>query len=635
MSQDGAREKLRGEVLQVLDGAEDVRKKLDALLSLGSPVSIRDVSYAVKSRVKQQNSAMDKIYDRRANGKPDYAATDLRDIVGVRAVTLFDADKAEVLRLVLQMITTASHPGIGLFALEPIEEIKLYHVPTAGAAESKEMILMTLANAGYNTTMSTPLVQVEEKNSRYSSIHLILRCIGNGSKGPAAVPVEFQIRSAFEDVWGEIDHSLQYKFKKSGGDNPLITPIATSASQQIKILKDQMQTAASVADIIRTLLGSISGSQLDRIEPGTSLGGTRQFTLRQNINSALRQAVLNAVELQDKALRLEREVMSEMGREDYRRALQSAIEAWARVEKEMSTSSPNDPNLREELSYHVKMDEALCHFYMARNGLTSNPPPVVEGGGERNEHLLVALRMYRELVQSPRFSTRAVLHFRLAQVMARFFSSLEPALESISKAEECLKQDQTVPENNWLRVRIPRFQSYLLWEAAESIRRQGQEVGDDNFNQDKKLAFYLQAVDAALKAAKQDFTMLEIESNAWSQAREQSLAINNLVSTSLDYLRNGGVRAELTERGIDTTSFSKMAEKILLDDGLPPRAKVDLLDTLRDLYSFIGESRKVSECADMILALTRGGMLNEGKSDLHLEEIVKNAKLALSEADSN
>lgn len=55
-------------------------------------------------------------------------------------------------------------------------------------------------------------IRTETRNqTRYSSAHLIFFALGYVGNFIIKIPVEFQIRTAVEDIWAEIDHKLSYK----------------------------------------------------------------------------------------------------------------------------------------------------------------------------------------------------------------------------------------------------------------------------------------------------------------------------------------------------------------------------------------------------------------------------------------
>ena len=73
--------------MDALRGTADLREKLELALSSGTP-SISDLAYAIKVRVKEDYSCVKKVLSKREEGRADYDVETLRDVLGVRIVTL-------------------------------------------------------------------------------------------------------------------------------------------------------------------------------------------------------------------------------------------------------------------------------------------------------------------------------------------------------------------------------------------------------------------------------------------------------------------------------------------------------------------------------------------------------------------
>lgn len=609
------RSAIMNDVVGVLDGAEDARTKLDALLSLGNP-SPRKMAYAVKMRVKSQHSAVEKILSHRRAGEVEYSAAHLRDLVGVRIVTLYDADKPEALRLLLQLIQASSREAFGLFRPDPIEEIKIYHVPAAGSEQSLEVVLATLTAFGYTQNAeSKPPVQIEQKNSRYSSIHIVAWCLGHGSKGARHIPVEFQIRNAFEDVWGEIDHSLKYKTDNKELPDRLVE-LRSVCMSMIATLKDSMQVASSNADQIRSFLNRLSGEEIISLSPGPSLNETQQFAARHSLPTELRTLISEALRLQERAFGLEAAAHGAVGRDIFRTAMLEALAAW---EAALAYVVPEFPQ-RGDLLYHLKMEEALCNFYLGRRGLSANPEVSATDGAKT--HLVSALRVYREMVE--RFPQRAIVHFRLAQVLAKF-KELDSAIEAGRTALSCLKDDKTVPKRNWLRVRTPRMLSYFLWESADDIRRRGEEMGFPTLHEATRLSRYLEAIDVARLGQDLEIDDFTIGSSKWTKSMERCLTVNNIISYALDYLGAGGDPAELASRQLTAEQIDKLAGELEFDTRMPLRAKLDILDTQRALALARADVERAKTYANEVLRYVQEKGVEPDAFDSHLTDIIGDA----------
>src|SRR5688500_9141553 len=83
--------------MQVLRGADDVKRRLLVEMSTGTP-AITDLAYAVKVRVKEDYKIVEKVLRKRAEKRdPTYDVSRLRDIVGLRVITLYRLDALKVI----------------------------------------------------------------------------------------------------------------------------------------------------------------------------------------------------------------------------------------------------------------------------------------------------------------------------------------------------------------------------------------------------------------------------------------------------------------------------------------------------------------------------------------------------------
>ena len=114
------REKLDLQALDALRGAEDVQKRLAVEMSTGAP-SINDIAYATKIRVKAAYNIVAKVLRKRTDkNDPGYDVYRLRDIVGLRIVTLFRLDALRVISAVIARraaIASAGHDRARLLSL--------------------------------------------------------------------------------------------------------------------------------------------------------------------------------------------------------------------------------------------------------------------------------------------------------------------------------------------------------------------------------------------------------------------------------------------------------------------------------------------------------------------------------------
>ena len=122
------------------------------------------------------------------------------------------------------------------------------------------------------------VVESKEVETGYSSIHLVVWCSVLREGGPHEVPIEIQIRTVFEDAWGEIHHQLWYQPFRG-----LIGSEGKHDEMQLKshlnVLKTFSEGCARYADLIKA---QITESSSQKHSPG-------KITPVESVDDALRQ----------------------------------------------------------------------------------------------------------------------------------------------------------------------------------------------------------------------------------------------------------------------------------------------------------------------------------------------------------
>lgn len=202
--------------------------------------------YAYKFRVKGKEDLLLK-KERKAEKKPHYELTDITDIIGIRLVTLFKGDMLKVYANLIGMLATVADTP--QFVQTAPEEIIVYKGDSALDDFANEIKSITKSH------FKTASVKTEISVEGYSSIHVICRHIDvieeiSAPEKPYRLPIEIQIRTVFEDAWGEIDHKYGYVVRE-GKDAG--TPINNShhIKTHLKVLKDFTDACMEYAECIR------------------------------------------------------------------------------------------------------------------------------------------------------------------------------------------------------------------------------------------------------------------------------------------------------------------------------------------------------------------------------------------------
>ncbi len=226
-------------------GVEMGQKMLEFLRNTG----ISDSCYAYKLRVKSEAKLLEKkAIKKLIKDKADYDLHKITDVVGLRLVTLFKSDMVDLFNEVVSAISHKNDVKPNPFSADSLEEIIVY----IGTTMLDELPLQIKESA----KELCPNVEVSVVNSKegYSSIHIVSRLnkAVNCDTLPTGyfLPIEIQIRTVFEDAWGEIDHKYGYVIR-TGKDvgTPINNPDYVLA--HLKVLKRFADACMEYADCIR------------------------------------------------------------------------------------------------------------------------------------------------------------------------------------------------------------------------------------------------------------------------------------------------------------------------------------------------------------------------------------------------
>ena len=236
----------------LLRAGEELRRDIDRALC---KCDLFPPPLTFRSRVKSEETTCEKVLRKRIQ-RPQYGVADVRDIVGFRFVTLLKVDIAGVVNDFLTLLRgnhSVSNRG-------PFEKVKLlefkhyisspeFDSNTGGWVDPIDKQLREIYIQHYG---KSPHVELEPAfRAQYSGVHIIASFPCRLGDRVLHVPVEFQIRSVFEDAWGEIDHKLFYEADRQGRIEGEQTRLAAAA--YLKILKDMLDNAADYAALISTL----------------------------------------------------------------------------------------------------------------------------------------------------------------------------------------------------------------------------------------------------------------------------------------------------------------------------------------------------------------------------------------------
>lgn len=202
--------------------SEEVQSLLDQFLNQvehffkTNPILKKEkIIHSIKSRQKDPEHLRDKLHRKQAKEQfvtKDTLLKDITDLNGVR-----------VLHLYLQQFPLI-HNEI-MKKINNLEDWKLVEPPRAFTWEHESRDFFE--NLGIAT---------EVRETFYTSVHYVVK--PNNEKN--AVTCEIQVRTLFEEIWGEIDHSINYPHETD----------SIACKEQIRVLAKLVSTGTRLADSI-------------------------------------------------------------------------------------------------------------------------------------------------------------------------------------------------------------------------------------------------------------------------------------------------------------------------------------------------------------------------------------------------
>lgn len=209
---------------EVIDyyNSDEVHSYLDQFLNQvehffrTNPSLNRDkILHSIKSRPKDPEHLRDKLFRKRSEGvevTKDTLFTNITDLNGVRVLHLYQQQFLKIHEEIMKKIDT-------------LGDWKLVEPPQAYTWEPESQEFFN--GLGIDTKI---------KDSYYTSVHYVVK--PNNEK--SFVTCEIQVRTLFEEIWGEIDHTFNYPHETD----------SLACKEQIRVLAKLVSTGTRLADSI-------------------------------------------------------------------------------------------------------------------------------------------------------------------------------------------------------------------------------------------------------------------------------------------------------------------------------------------------------------------------------------------------
>lgn len=575
-------ENFREDTLRLTSEAKDALTALMRNLT-SSPIS--RLSYAYTARVKTEHGILEKIRRKRAGDernspKPEYKLADITDIIGIRFVTLYRNQIGMVLEYILAELSGGIAPDSmikatdlrNMFARNSLKETIIYR-------NNIHDIFVPRWENVINKVCSDKLA-IQDK-ADYSSIHIVA-CL-NAPDSSVLIPIEIQIRSVFDDAWGQLNHAYQYA-SQSGKKNDTNLNNPQFIHKLLSNLKQFTDACANYADLIyeeaKGDFDSVPSAEvLDVQDSNAVLGIFRSLKVRKDLIAVYQEAV-RAKEHAD-IQKNNKQVTSEEvdlayshAATCFRKAFQSAQESPDFVGK-------------SEFEFYSLLNEALC--YLSSTMYIGKALELyAELLQQKAEHPMLLFR-YGQALEKCGDPTTGVEFVRKGWEAAKTFT-----IENKHKSPEFLLQDLL-----HLSLSAPRKIGYNIWSHAEKAFLAGDM---DGFDFGERLA-------AAYKVSRDGLDFLE------SQKIENQFTIKDLASlhNNLLYYATELVRLTVYESHLTDHWMSRVKEHLHYIEMVAGVNDDDILrmDTLWRAHLLVGNVEKCVSYATKVheLALSRNANL--------------------------
>src|SRR5205085_5476683 len=293
-------------------------------------------------------------------------------------------------------------------------------------------------------------LEVENKPSNYTSIHIVAWARGKYSSKYRTVPVEIQIRTAFEDVWGEIEHGLKYKPKGPAVDEDEEELQRSTITPHVNVLATLIDGMAQYSDQIKIQIDSPKERRVRSIRSRLAEKPLERLIGTDGIPVELMELVRDAVGHS-------RMCFDEAAQTDYPMARhvaakRRASDDLATVASRVRQSTDVEEDKKREVLYVLDMERALLLFEYG-NGLA---------GRSGNGALVEASRIYSRVESE--FPNRGAVQYRLAKVL----DALGDSKAAQYKLEQLVaNMDKTdLHSSHWVRAAARRYLGVLYWEEG-------------------------------------------------------------------------------------------------------------------------------------------------------------------------
>ena len=461
------------EINEALIGADELALRVNYAMSLGGR-SLKSQTYQTKYRVKSRDSLKQKIQEKRLEKDENYSAHHVTDIIGIRLIVLFQQDLITLVERFVDFIRDFQNNPVDIFngtsQIECVTEAIVYQ--SKDNQEVYDAIYKFLSGHFVKNGFDKQFVKIEKKDTKYSSVHFII--LGQIHIGGEVkiIPIEFQLRTVFEDAWGEIQHYLVYKNDRINGD-PQKKMFGEKMLESLKGFLDNCSDTASNAYVVLRSAKEISAITFSSASINSNIASVLKGMEKILPASAeasiqeLRNTILNNYDI------LKSEDMQKSPNK-IRENFENLIKKLEEFETRWAADVDEIENSNTEFKYAIDMEKASANYWIGQSLLDFDSKPIADTS-DVGENVSQAMNFfeksrifYFDLTSHGELSDDPVLNYRIAQIY-RKLSQRDIALLYQRAAFDKMQAPGWRDKGSIFEVLIPRQLAYMIWSETDDL----------------------------------------------------------------------------------------------------------------------------------------------------------------------
>lgn len=454
---------LRQRIIRRCQGCDRIARILHAYVEDALSAS-RSLIYYTKYRVKAEHAFHRKVRELTeadSTGGALVFVDAVTDVIGIRIVTLYGADVRHVACDLMDHLLPGARRGAVSFNAT-LDRVKIFVPETTGGPDDDMDSIKRHADA-YGITRRTVTAP------SYVGCHLKGFCLGDDGQ---ELRFEIQIRSAFEDVWNELDYGLRDGW---GGSRH---PHSARTSKELRLLDDHlvalranMRGASLYAEAIRRQVDHLKPPEVSRMRPYTRDNTARlqQLLTPSQASTSFRREFGDLFQKQKKLIGVSSD--NDIVRSDQQapsKDLDVLADEFLALQAQAGALQLVPGGEHEEIRVMLRMEAALCRLEAAVRQPRPHRDEALKPVLKDYVAILAVLGRHAEAPWIRRYKVMALYRYARLRSHQKKFDDALSLCEQAYSLVACESPAGDVDEfEHSMLIEISKYYLWLLQEHAE------------------------------------------------------------------------------------------------------------------------------------------------------------------------